>query len=53
MHDILGIGNAICDIIVKIDEDILNKFSLIKGSMSLCSEEESSKLLTYLNDNSY
>jgi sugar/nucleoside kinase (ribokinase family) len=53
MQDILGIGNAICDVIVRIDENILNKFALTKGSMSLCSEEESSKLLAYLTANNY
>ena len=53
MHDILGIGNAICDIIVQVEDDILNKFSLVKGSMSLCSELDSSNLLKYLTEHNY
>jgi hypothetical protein len=32
---ILGIGNAIVDVFVKVDDDFLSKNKLIKGSMKL------------------
>jgi fructokinase len=37
---ILGIGNAIVDVFVKVDEDFLLKNSLIKGSMKLIEKDE-------------
>jgi fructokinase len=37
---ILGIGNAIVDVFVKVDEDFLLKNSLIKGSMKLIEKNE-------------
>ena len=37
---ILGIGNAIVDIFVKVDDDFLTKNKLIKGSMKLIEKEE-------------
>ena len=37
---ILGIGNAIVDIICKVDDDFLHKNSLAKGTMKLIDEEE-------------
>jgi sugar/nucleoside kinase (ribokinase family) len=42
MKRILGIGNALVDIITQIDDDrILEKFSLPKGSMTLVDKEKS------------
>ena len=35
---IIGIGNAIVDVVCEIDDAFLQKNSLIKGSMSLISE---------------
>ena len=37
---ILGIGNAIVDVFVKVDEDFLLKNKLIKGSMKLIEKQE-------------
>ena len=41
---ILGIGNAIVDVICKVDEDYLIKNSLIKSTMKLVDEKEFKKL---------
>jgi len=46
---ILGIGNAIVDVICKIDDDFLEKNSLIKSTMKLVDEKEFNKLLSNLN----
>jgi fructokinase len=37
---ILGIGNAIVDVFVKVDDDFLSKNNLIKGSMKLIEKQE-------------
>ena len=37
---ILGIGNAIIDVLAKVDDDFLNKNKLIKGSMKLINKSE-------------
>ena len=37
---ILGIGNAIVDIFVKVDDSFLSKNNLTKGSMKLIEREE-------------
>ena len=37
---ILGIGNAIVDIFVKVDDSFLSKNNLTKGSMKLIENEE-------------
>ena len=42
--DILAIGNAIVDILCKVDDDFLTENGLIKGSMSLIDAEMSEKL---------
>jgi fructokinase len=41
---ILGIGNAIVDVFVKVDEDFLLKNKLIKGSMKLIEKSEFDRL---------
>ncbi len=47
MTKILGMGNALVDIMTKLDHDgILDKFSLPKGSMQLIDIEKSDKLLS-------
>ena len=45
---ILGIGNAIVDVICKIDEDFLIKNGLIKSTMKLVDEKEFKHLLSNL-----
>ena len=37
---ILGIGNAIVDVFVKVDDNFLSKNKLIKGSMKLIEKNE-------------
>jgi fructokinase len=41
---ILGIGNAIVDVLCKVDENFLKEHNLIKGSMSLIDEVTAQKL---------
>ena len=45
---ILGIGNAIVDVICKVNEDFLTKNNLIKGTMKLVDEKEFKQLLSNL-----
>ena len=42
--DVLGIGNAIVDVIAKTDEDFLVREKLIKGSMRLVETIEAERL---------
>ena len=42
---ILGIGNAIVDIFVKVDDNFLSKKNLVKGSMKLIDNEEFEDLI--------
>ena len=46
---ILGIGNAIVDVICRINEDFLIKNNLIKSTMKLVDKKEFKKLLSNLN----
>ncbi len=46
---ILGIGNAIVDVICEVDEIFLNKNNLKKSTMKLVDENEFKKLLSKLN----
>jgi sugar/nucleoside kinase (ribokinase family) len=39
-YDVLGIGNAIVDVLTNVDDNFLNSEKLIKGSMQLVSEQE-------------
>ena len=45
---VLGIGNAIVDVICKIEENFLSKNNLTKGTMKLVDETEFKKLLSNL-----
>jgi len=45
---ILGIGNAIVDVICKVNEDFLTKTNLTKGTMKLVDEKEFKQLLSNL-----
>jgi len=46
MSKVLGLGNALVDLIFQIDDDqILNEFSLPKGSMTLVDSEKAKKIL--------
>ena len=46
---ILGIGNAIVDVLCKLDDDFLVKNSLTKSTMKLIDEDEFKTLLSLLN----
>ena len=46
---ILGIGNAIVDVLCKVDDEFLNKNSLIKSTMKLIDENEFNNLLSNLD----
>ena len=45
---VLGIGNAIVDVICKVDEDFLNKNKLTKSTMKLVDENEFKNLISNL-----
>jgi len=45
---VLGIGNAIVDVVCKVEENFLNKNNLNKGTMKLVDEVEFKKLLSNL-----
>ena len=45
---ILGIGNAIVDVICKVDNKFISQNNLIKSTMKLVNEEEFKKLLSHL-----
>jgi sugar/nucleoside kinase (ribokinase family) len=49
MYDIVGIGNAICDIAAQVEDGFLTRHKFVKGSMSLVDEEQMKKLLHELN----
>jgi len=46
---ILGIGNAIVDVLCKVSDDFLNNHSLTKGTMKLINEVEFKKLISSLS----
>ena len=45
---ILGIGNAIVDVLCKVSDEFLTKHSLTKSTMKLIDEEEFKKLISSL-----
>ncbi|MDG5799332.1 adenosine kinase [Marinilabiliaceae bacterium ANBcel2] len=52
MGKVLGIGNALVDILAHIDsDDILLKLSLLKGSMQLVDKNSADKVLEVVNSN--
>ena len=46
---ILGIGNAIVDVLCKVEDDFLHKNSLTKSTMKLIDEDEFKNLLSLIN----
>ena len=46
---ILGIGNAIVDVLCRVDDEFLHKNSLTKSTMKLIDEIEFKKLLSAVN----
>lgn len=47
-HDVIGIGNALVDVLVQIDDEALGKIGLVKGSMTLVDTDESDRLYAQL-----
>ena len=50
--DVVGIGNAIVDILTKTEDSLIKKLSFNKGSMTLIDEEEAEKLYKLASNNS-
>ena len=42
--DVVGIGNAIVDVLVQTDDDQLDSFGLTKGTMALVDEQQAERL---------
>ncbi len=53
INDVLAIGNAIVDIIAKVDYEFLEQNNLVSGSMTLINEEKAIELQDSLNAISY
>jgi sugar/nucleoside kinase (ribokinase family) len=47
-YDLVGIGNALVDIEVQVDDDFIEELSVIKGGMTLTSVTEQEKILKIL-----
>ncbi|MEX0589232.1 MAG: adenosine kinase [Cyanobium sp.] len=46
--DVVGIGNAIVDVLVQADDDLLDNFELTKGTMALVDEQQAEALYAKL-----
>ncbi len=54
MKKVIGLGNALVDVLVRIDDDrILQQFELPKGSMQLVDKEKSQKIISALGHLKY
>ncbi len=53
MTEILTIGNAICDLLCKVSDDIIDNLDLVKGSMILCDIEQINNILDILKKNNF
>ena len=43
-YDVVGIGNAIVDVLVQADDDLIDNFELTKGTMTLVDEAQAERL---------
>ena len=43
-YDVVGIGNAIVDVLVQADDDLIDNFELTKGTMALVDEAQAERL---------
>ncbi len=50
MKKILGVGTALVDIIAQVDDEVIVKLGLNKGSMSLIEETQISQIRKYFNN---
>ncbi|MEE2987154.1 MAG: adenosine kinase [Nitrospinota bacterium] len=49
-YDLIGIGNALVDIEVKVEDHFIERHALTKGGMTLSTEEDQKKILSALSD---
>ena len=52
MYDVIGIGNPLMDVLVKVDDKTISNLNLKKGSMHLIDEETSKNILKSFNEDS-
>jgi len=50
MTKILAIGNAICDVLYEVTDEVISSLNLVKGSMTLCDIEQINSIIANLND---
>ena len=50
MTKILAIGNAICDVLYEVTDEVITKLNLVKGSMTLCNVEQINDIIASLNN---
>ena len=48
-YDLVGIGNALVDLEVQVDDHFIEKFSLVKGGMTLSSQQDQKIILDALS----
>jgi sugar/nucleoside kinase (ribokinase family) len=48
--DLCGIGNALVDIQIEVDDSVISKFNLVKGGMQLADAHQQAKLINFLSD---
>jgi sugar/nucleoside kinase (ribokinase family) len=48
-YKVVGIGNAIVDVLANVEDDFLQKYNLKKGMMKIVDESEVRRLHTYIN----
>ena len=51
-YDLVGIGNALVDIEVRVEDAFIEEHALTKGGMKLSTSEEQTLMLDYLQDQS-
>ncbi len=49
-YDVVGIGNAIVDLAASVEDDFLDQYDLIKGSMALITADQAADLSSALTD---
>ena len=48
-YDVVGIGNAIVDVLVQADDDLIANFELTKGTMALVDQAQAERLYAALD----
>ena len=49
-YDLVGIGNALVDLEVLVEDHVIEKFSLVKGGMTLSTQEQQKFILDALSN---